>query len=146
MSNSIWNFTDNLGIQNNRFIKLTDQNLIVRDILGLDTAGNLILNSANGDIYINSNSNGSYTHFNKNNTAGVLINSHLGVGINSTSNMISNIVLPNNGWIGLNTTQGSHTGYLGLSGSSSLLVEFSYLVLMQQVVMLVIFNYTQVDL
>ena len=121
MSQSVWNFTDNLGISNNKFIKLTDQNLISRDIFGLDTVGNVIINSGNGDIYINSNSNGSYTYLNKNNTAGILINSQLGVGINNTSNMISNIVLPNNGWIGLNTTQGNHNGFLSIAGSSSLL-------------------------
>lgn len=127
MSGSIWNFTDNLGIPSGRFIKWSDHNLIVRNILGLDTIGNLNINSGNGDLYINNgdssgNTNGSYTYINNNgNTCGVLINSQLGIGINNTSNMMSNIILPNNGWIGLNTTQGNNNGFLGLAGSSSLL-------------------------
>jgi hypothetical protein len=117
-----WNFSNNLSIPNSMFLKFLDTTGVTKhNILGLDASSNINLNSGVGDMYINSNSiDGSNLFFNVSNSKNVLINSKLAVGINSTSNLTSNIVLPLNGWIGLNSTQGAHTGYLGLGGSSSL--------------------------
>ena len=120
-SSASFNFRDNLTVDNNKYLKWLDStNTTKNNILALDTNGNLILNSAQRDIYINSNNSGSNTYFNINNSKNVLINSNLAVGINNTSNLYANISLPLNSFIGLNSTQGSHSGYLGLAGSSSL--------------------------
>lgn len=121
---SSFNFKDNLSIDNNKFLKFLDPSgLTKNNIIGLDTASNLYINSANtGDVYFNSNNSKSNTFININNSFGnTFISSKLAVGINTTSNINSNITLPINGFIGLNSTQGTHSGFLGLSGSSSLL-------------------------
>lgn len=122
MSN--WNFKDNLTIDNSKFLKFLDATGATKNnIIGLDSNSHLHINSSNvGDIYLNSNTTNSNTFINTNNSIGnTFISSKLAVGINTTSNINSNIVLPINGFIGLNSTQGTHRGYLALSGSSSLL-------------------------
>ena len=122
MSASSWNFKDNLTVDNNKFLKFLDTTGITKNnILGLNTSSHLFINSAkNGDIYFNTNNSGSNTFLHINNSGNTFINSKLAVGISNTSNIYSNITLPINGFIGLNSTQGVHTGYLGLAGSSSL--------------------------
>ena len=122
MSNINWSFADNLQIPAGKYLKWLDPTGVTRNnILGLNTSSNVYLNSGQGDIYFNSNNNGSNTFFNVMNTGNSLFNTKVGISINNTSNMISNLVLPNFGWIGLNSTQGNHSGYIGLAASSSLL-------------------------
>jgi hypothetical protein len=121
---SSWNLKDNLTIDNSKFLKFLDATGVTKNnIMGLDLNSHLHINSSNiGDIYLNSNTTKSNTFINTYNSFGnTFISSKLAVGINSTSNINSNIVLPINGFIGLNSTQGSHSGFLGLAGSSSLL-------------------------
>ena len=119
---SIWSFKDNLSIDNNKYIKLLGPDLVKYNIIGLNTVGNLNINTAAGDLYLNSNNySTSNTFINFNNDGDTFINSKLAIGINNTANIASNITLPSDGWIGLNTTEGSHNGFLGLAGSSSLL-------------------------
>lgn len=119
MSTSILNFVDNLSIPINKYLKWITQSTTA-NIIGIDSSNNLNLNSGGGDMYINSNNGGSNTFFNVSNNSNVLINSKLAVGISNTSNLNANISLPINSFIGINTTQGNHNGYLGLAGSSSL--------------------------
>ena len=90
------------------------------NIIGLDINSNLNINSALGDIFLNSNNTGSELFINFNNSKNVLVSSKLAVGINSTSNINANLTVVKNGFIGINTTQGSNDSYLGLSGSSFL--------------------------
>lgn len=120
---SSWNFKDNLTIDNNKFLKFLDPTSSTKhNILGLDIDSHLRINSANvGDIFLNSNTTSSNTFVNVDNLLGnMYVASFLAVGITDTSNINSNITLPLNGYIGLNSTQGTHSGYLGLAGSSSL--------------------------
>jgi hypothetical protein len=124
MSASSWNFKDNLTIDNNKFLKFLDSTGVIKNnVMGLNTASNLYINSAvNGDIYVNSGSNTkSNTFFHTNSIGNAFITTRLAVGISNTSNIYSNIALPINSYIGINTTQGDHNGYLGLAASSSLL-------------------------
>ena len=124
MSTSSWNFKDDLTVDNNKFIKFFDSTGITKNnILGINTASNLYIHSAiNGDIYVNSGTNTrSNTFFHTNSIGNTFITTRLAIGINNTSNINSNIVLPINSYIGLNTTQGNHTGYIALAASSSLL-------------------------
>jgi hypothetical protein len=124
MSASSWNFKDNLTVDNNKFINFLDSTGITKNnVMGLNTASNLYINSAlSGDIYFNSGSNTkSNTFFHANSIGNTFITTRLAVGISDTSNINSNIALPINSYIGINTTQGSHVGYLGLAASSSLL-------------------------
>ena len=121
MSN--WNLKDNLAIDNNKYLKLLGPTgLVTNSILGIDTIGNLNINSAlSGDIYLNSNNSVSNTFINVNNLGNTFIQSKLSIGINSTSNINSTINLPSNGYIGLNTTTGTNNGFLAIVGGSSLL-------------------------
>lgn len=125
MSTSSWNLKDNLTVDNNKFVKFLDSTGITKNnILGLNTASNLYINSAlNGDIYVNSSENNtrSNTFFHSNSSGNLFLTTKLAVGISNTSNIVSNISLPINSFIGINTTKGTHTGYLGFAASSSLL-------------------------
>ena len=124
MSTSSWNFKDNLTVDNNKFLKFLDSTGVTKNnVIGLNTASNLYINSAlSGDIYFNSGSNTkSNTFFHTNSIGNTFITTKLAVGITNTSNINSNIALPINSYIGINTTQGTHNGYLGLAASSSLL-------------------------
>lgn len=117
MSNINWSFKDNLSIPAGKYLKWLDLTGVTRNnILGLDTSSNLYINSGQGDIYINSNATGSNNFI----TGKSLFNTQVGIGFSNTSNMVSNLTFPINSWIGLNSTQASHSGYLGLAGSSSL--------------------------
>jgi len=117
---SSWNFKNNLTIDNSRFLNWLDTSGAQNNIIGLDVNSNVNLNTANGkgDLYINSNTTTGSTFINFNNSQSVLIASNLGVGINNTSNMNANVVLPADSWIGLNTTPGASDGYLALAASS----------------------------
>jgi hypothetical protein len=124
MSASSWNFKDNLTVDNNKFLKFLDPTGVTKNnIIGLNTSSNLYMHSAiGGDIYINSGTNTkSNTFFHTNSVGNAFITTKLAVGITSTANIYSNIALPINSFVGLNTTQGVHNGYLGLAASSSLL-------------------------
>ena len=123
MSSVNWNFKDNLTIPAEKYLKWIEFTGVSKsNILGMNSSSNVLLNSGNGDIYINcSTSNTSTTLINFNNSGNTLFNTKIGVGVSDTSNMMSNITLPKFGWIGINSTQGVHSGYLGLAGSSSLL-------------------------
>jgi hypothetical protein len=125
MSTSSWNLKDNLTVDNNKFVKFLDSTGITKNnILGLNTASNLYINSAlNGDVYINASGTNtrSNTFFHSNSSGNVFLTTKLAVGISNTSNIVSNISLPINSFIGINTTQATHTGYLGFAASSSLL-------------------------
>jgi len=124
MSASSWNFKDNLTVDNNKFLKFLDPTGVTKNnIVGLNTASNLYVHSAiGGDIYINSGNNTkSNTFFHTNSIGNTYINTKLAVGISSTANIVSNITLPINSFIGINTTQENNNGYLGLAASSSLL-------------------------
>ena len=59
MSTSSWNFKDNLTVDNNKFLKFLDSTGVTKNnVIGLNTASNLYINSAlSGDIYFNSGSN-----------------------------------------------------------------------------------------
>jgi hypothetical protein len=120
MSNTSYNFKDNLTIDNNKYLKWLDVTGTNRsNIIALDMNNNVNLNSASGQIYINSNNSGSNTFINANNNSNgsVIVASKLAIGFNSTSSITANLTLLNNGFIGVNTTQGTSNGYLGLTGS-----------------------------
>lgn len=113
---SSFNFKDDLTIDNNRYLKWLDNTGARKSIIGLNSSGNLNINSNNiGDIYVNSNNTGSNTFININNNNPVYIASKINIGL-SSGNYNSNITLPQNSWIGLN----NNSGYLALSPSSSL--------------------------
>lgn len=120
---SSYNFKDNLTIDNNKYLKWLDITGTSRaSIISLDNSNNVNLNSAFGNLFLNSQIGNSHTFFNVNQNSGnVIVGSKMGIGFNTTSNMHSQLTLVNNSFIGLNTTMGSHNGYLGLAGSSSLL-------------------------
>jgi hypothetical protein len=123
VSNTSYNFKDNLTIDNNKYLKWLDATGLTRsNVIALDTLNNLNINSANGDLYLNSNNSGSNTYINVSNESNVLVASNLGVGFSTASHVTSNITLVKDGYIGLNTTQGTNDGYLGLSGSHALSV------------------------
>ena len=128
---SSYNFKDNLTIDNNKYLKWLDITGTSRsNIISLDNLNNVKINSAFGDLVINSESNNSYTFFNVNgNSSGVIIGSKLGIGFNTTTNMNSILTLNKNNFIGINTTTGSNDGYLGLAGSSSLNTTGSRIIL-----------------
>ena len=123
MANINWSFADNLQIPAGKYLKWLDPTGVSRNnILGLDTMSNLYINSGKGDIYFNTMTmSGSNNYFNINNTGNSIFNNQVGIGFSNTSNMVSNITLPMFGWVGVNSTQGGHSGYLGLAASSSLL-------------------------
>lgn len=112
---SSWGFKNNVMLDNNKYIKLS-----THDVLGIDNNNNINFNSGSGDLYINSNNTGSYTFLNSNNSNSLLVPSTIGIGINTTSNINANLTIVKNGFIGVNTTQGSNDGFLGLAGSSVL--------------------------
>ncbi len=117
MSGSSFNLKDNLTIDNSKFLKWLESTGTSRQsILGLDSFDNLYLNSGNGDIYINYSS-GNKTTFVGND---IVLESRLGVGINSTDNLYANLTLGKNSYIGTNTTHGSVDGYLGISAGFDL--------------------------
>ena len=121
MSNTSYNFKDNLTIDNNKYLKWLDITGTTRsNVIALDSNNNVNLNSANGQIYINSNNSGSNTFINVSNNRNVFVSSKLAVGINSTDNITANLTLANSGYIGVNTTRGNSNGYLGLTGSYEL--------------------------
>ena len=128
---SSYNFKDNLTIDNNKYLKWLDITGTSRsNIISLDNLNNVKINSAFGDLILNSESNNSYTFFNVNgNSSGVIIGSKLGIGFNTTTNMNSILTLNKNNFIGINTTTGSNDGYLGLAGSSSLNTTGSRIIL-----------------
>ena len=128
---SSYNFKDNLTIDNNKYLKWLDITGTSRsNIISLDNLNNVKINSAYGDLILNSESNNSYTFFNVNgNSSGVIIGSKLGIGFNTTTNMNSILTLNKNNFIGINTTTGSNDGYLGLAGSSSLNTTGSRIIL-----------------
>lgn len=118
---SNFSYKDNLQIPAGKYLKWLDSTGVTRNnILGLDTYSNLYINSGQGDVYFNNNAIGSNNFFNINNTGNSLFSTKVGIGFTNTSNMTSNLTLPTFGWIGLNSTSGNHSGYLGLAGSSSL--------------------------
>jgi len=113
---SNWAYVNNLQIPAGKYLKWLDPTGVTRNnILGLDTSSNLYINSGQGDIYFN-NATGSNNFISGNS----LFNTKVAIGFSNTSNMISNLTFPINSWIGLNSTQANHSGYLGLAGSSSL--------------------------
>lgn len=116
------NFKDTLTIDNNKYLKWLDSTGTTRsNIIVLDSNNNVNIKSALGnDLYINSNNSGSNTYINNSNTKNVIVSSKLAVGISATENINANLTLSSNGFIGINTTQGSNDGYLGLVGSSVL--------------------------
>jgi hypothetical protein len=91
-----------------------------KNIIAIDNSNNLNINSANNDIYLNCNNSGSNTFVNVNNSNNVIVASKLGIGFNNSSNITANLTLIKNGYIGINTTQGTNDGFLGLSGSHTL--------------------------
>jgi len=119
---SSYNFKDNLTIDNNKYLKWLDITGTSRaNIISLDNVNNVKINSAFGNLVLNSESNNSYTFLNVNgNVSGVIIGSKIGIGFNTTTNMNAALTLNKNNFIGINTTTGSNDGYLGLSGTSSL--------------------------
>ena len=119
---SSYNFKDNLTIDNNKYLKWLDITGTSRaNIISLDNVNNVKINSAFGNLVLNSESVSSYTFLNVNgNASGVIIGSKIGIGFNTTTNMNAALTLNKNNFIGINTTTGSNDGYLGLSGTSSL--------------------------
>lgn len=119
MSSASYNFKDNLTIGNNKYLKWLDSTGTVRsNVISLDTSNNVNLDAGQGDIYINcNNSTGSHTFINKNNTSNLFIGTKLGIGFSSTENMVANVTLVKDGFIGVNTND----GYLGLSGSNTMI-------------------------
>jgi hypothetical protein len=121
MSNSSYNFKDNLTIDNNKYLKWLDITGTSRaNVIALDQENNVNINSAFGNMFVNSNSRGSYTFINSTDTGNVLVGTKLGVGFTSTSNMSSTLSIVKNGYIGVNTTIGTSDGYLGFSSSFNL--------------------------
>jgi hypothetical protein len=122
MSNSSYNFKDNLAIQNNRYLKWLDKTGTSRaNIVVLDDNDNLKINGGFGDIYINSTSGNSATLLNANGNMGnVVIGTKLGVGFNSTSNIGADVTLKKGGFIGTDSTLGSRNGFLGISAADAL--------------------------
>ncbi len=121
MSNSSYNFKDNLTIDNNKYLKWLDITGTSRaNVIALDQENNVNINSAFGDMFVNSNSPSSYTFINNNGNGNVLVGTKLGIGFTSTSNMSSTLTIVKNGYIGLNTTVGTSDGYLGFSSSFNL--------------------------
>jgi Chaperone of endosialidase len=118
MSNTSYNFKDNLTIDNNKHLKWLDQTGVSRgNVIAVTSTNTVAFNSVfGGEIHINKDTN-SLTKINENNTSPVLIVSNLGVGINTTSNMTSTLSLPSNGSIGLNSTLGTLTFAAGSGGS-----------------------------
>lgn len=113
---STFNFKDDLCIDNNKYLKWLNNNNTKTNIIGLNSSGNLNLNSNNtGDIYINSSNTSSNTFLNVDNTNPIYLSSKVNVGL-SSGNYNSNLTLSQNSWIGLN----NNTGYLALSASDSL--------------------------
>ena len=122
MSNSSYNFKDNLAIQNNRYLKWLDKTGTSRaNIVVLDDNDNLKINGGFGDIYINSTGGNSATLLNANGNMGnVVIGTKLGVGFNSTSNIGADVTLKKGGFIGTDSTLGSRNGFLGISAADAL--------------------------
>lgn len=122
MSNSSYNFKDNLTVDNNKYLKWLDNTGTSRaNIITLNADNNVNINGAFGNMSINSNNPGSYTFINHNNVNGdTVIGTRLGIGFTTTSNMTSTLTLVKNGHIGINTTTNTNDGYLGLVGSSNL--------------------------
>ena len=120
MSNSSYNFKDNLTIDNNKYLKWLDITGTSRaNVIALDQENNVNINSAFGNMFINSNSRGSYTFINSD-TGNAVVGTKLGIGFTSTSNMASTLTIVKNGYIGVNTTVGTSDGYLGFSSSFNL--------------------------
>jgi hypothetical protein len=107
-----YNFKDNLTLENNKFLKWTNNANTTRgNIIGLDTSNNTVLNSfTNSNILINQNVD-SFTILNQLNAKPVVIKSALNIGC--TSNSVASLTIVNSGYIGIQNS----SGYLGLSGS-----------------------------
>jgi hypothetical protein len=117
-----YNFKDNLTVDNNKYLKWLDNTGTSRaNVISLDNDNNVNINSAFGNMNINTDKPNSYTFVNSNNFKGnVLIGTKLGIGFTTTTNMTSSLTLVKNGSIGLNTTVGGNDGYLGMSSWSGL--------------------------
>jgi len=117
-----YNFKDNLTVDNNKYLKWLDNTGTSRaNVISLDNYNNVNINSAFGNMNINTDKPNSYTFVNSNNSKGnVLIGTKLGIGFTTTTNMTSSLTLVKNGSIGLNTTVGGSDGYLGMSSWSGL--------------------------
>jgi hypothetical protein len=115
---SSYNFKDNLTINNNKYLKWLDITGTSRsNVITLDNLNNVNLNSSFGDFIVTS---AKFMFLNVNNTNGLFIGSKVGVGINSTANIGSDLTIIKDGFIGINTTMGSNNGFLGLVGGCSL--------------------------
>jgi hypothetical protein len=114
---SSYSFKDNLTIDNNKYLKWINSTGTSRsNIICLDNSNNINFNSASGDFYINSNNSGSNTFINKSNLNSVIIGSKVGIGISSTDNINGSLTIAKDGFISINSSDGS----LGLSGGLSL--------------------------
>jgi hypothetical protein len=117
-----YNFKDNLTVDNNKYLKWLDKTGTSRaNIIALDDNNNVNVESAFGNMNINTNKPDSYTFVNSNNSRGnVLVGTKLGIGFNTTSNMSSALTFVKNSHIGLNTSIGTSDGYLGMSSWAEL--------------------------
>lgn len=125
MSNSSYNFKDNLTIDNNKYLKWLDSTGTSRaNIIGVDTNNDLHIRPVhiNGDVFLNSVTTGSSrTIINANgNTGDVIVATKLGVGINNSSTVTANITLVKNGYIGTDSSTGSYNSYLGIASGNVL--------------------------
>lgn len=123
MSNTSFNFKDNLTIDNNKYLKWLDTQGISRgNIIAVTSSNNVSLNSAfGGEVHINNDAN-SLTVINDNNANPVLVASQLGIGMNTTSDINTTVCLPSNGSIGLNSTSGSLKFIAGSSSGSQMVM------------------------
>lgn len=116
MSSRAYNFKDSLVIDNGKYLRWLDTTGTSRsNILALDQSNNVKINSAFGDLLVNSNNSGSTTYINLGNSHNVVVATKLGVGFTSANSVTSTITLPSQGALGVDVSN----SFMDVLGGSS---------------------------
>jgi hypothetical protein len=118
-----FSFKDPLSIDNNKYLKWIDSTSTTRqNIIVLDSSNNVRINAVSGGSMYLGNNVGVSVYIGSSLGNNVVIPSKLGVGFNTDALISGNITLPSDGlsYIGTNTSTGTNTGVVGLSGGYSL--------------------------
>lgn len=117
-----FSYKDPLSLDNNRSIKWIDSTNTTRhNILTLDSSNNFYINPLGSSSLFIANNTQSTVFLGSSRGNNIVIPTKIGVGLHTDSNISANITLPaQNGYIGTNTSTGTNTGILGVSGGYAL--------------------------
>ena len=116
-----FSFKDPLTIDNNKYLKWIDSTSTTRqNILVLDNSNHVILNAVSGGSVFLGNNLATSIFIGSSLGNNVVIPTKIGIGFTSDTLISGNITLPKDGYIGTNTSTGTNTGFISLSGGYAL--------------------------